>query len=266
MSSRAISSGLILFTWSGLASTIPTSDVPFVELAVLVLTVALLAILTRYSVMTFTTDVDASISAQRDEMEGIRTSFSQDTTRLLDRNAEHWRDQSASLERAVRSMEEVAVLQRQSLQTTQQTLTATIALLDLERQRETLRAEETRLRIQRIRPAMAFCGFISHPGVVAKRVGIRLFNQGEDGRRVTVVLRHGPGSADVTNRAIPSVAAFSNAEADFGDIDEWPDDLGLAVEVSAYDADGNRYRCTGSLRYSRNRGILGSSAEPTNAV
>jgi len=252
----AVAAGVILVIWSGLASTIPLSDVPFVELAVLVLTVALLSILTRYTVMAFRTDADATVAAQSDEMNRVRAAFSQETTRLLDRNVEHWREQSASLERAVRSMEEVAVLQGQSLQATQQTLAATGGLLELERQREALRIEGARVRLQRIRPSVAICGIIAHPGPIAKRIEVRLFNQGEDGRRLLVTLRHGLGPEDITSRSMSSIAAFSNVKADFGDIDEWADDIDFQVEVTVYDVDGNCYRCTTPLHYSRNRGLV----------
>jgi hypothetical protein len=251
-------SGLVLFIWSGLASAVPVVDVPFVELGVLVLTVLLLSILTRYTAMAFRTDADASVVAQREEMDRVRTSFSQETTRLLERNAEHWREQSNSLERAVQSMEQVAALQRQTLQATQQTLATTAALLDLERQRETLRIEEARLRLQRIRPSIAVRGVISHPGIIAKHIVVRLFNQGEEGRRVLVAMRYGSGPNELQTRSVPSIGAFSNVEVDFGDIDGWADNFGFAVEVTADDVDGHRYGCSTRLRYARNRGLLGS--------
>lgn len=251
-----VSSGLVLFTWSGLASAVPGFDVPFVELAVLVLTVALLSILSRYTAMAFRTDVEANVAAQREEMDLLRTSYRLETSRLLDRNSEHWREQAASLERAIQSMKEVATLQRQTLQATQQTLATTGALLGLERQREALRVEEARLRVQRIRPSVAIQGVIKHPGPIAKRIALRLFNQGEDGRRLIVSLRHGPDPANVVNRTVPSIAAFSNTEADFGDIDEWADDVNFQAGVAVDDVDGNRYSCEAPLRYSRNRVIM----------
>ncbi len=249
-----VSSGLVLTIWSGLPVFVPSADVPFVELSVLVLTVALLAMFSRYTSMTSRADSDAMMEEQHSDTERMRESFQSETSRLLDRNSEHWREEIQSLASAVGALNSVVALQRDTLRVSD-------GLLALERQRDLLSQEQDRLHKQRIRPSVAILSVIDHPGPIQKRIGVRLFNQGEDGRRVVLSFRYGSGPGDVRTRVEPRIVAYSTKEFDFGNIDEWPDSFNVSITVQLSDVDGNRFECSSTFTYERNRGVLGS--DPT---
>lgn len=229
-------------TYSGTGFAVSLS---IVEIVVLLFTLLILVLLSVFTTESFSNEVTK-----------ITTTFERESSAMLERSQHHWAEQTESLTRATAALNAVVELETEALKATQESLRSSTALLELERQRESLRAEEARLRLQRIRPSMAFRGVITHPGPIAKRIGVRLFNQGEDGRRITIDLRYGSGRDEVASRTIPAIAAFSNSQVDCGDIDEWSDAVSFLVEVGADDVDGNRYRCTGTLEYSRNRGLV----------
>jgi hypothetical protein len=223
------------------------ASLTIVEIVVLLFTLLILVFLSVFTTDSFSLDVTK-----------ITSTFERESSELLDRSQHHWEEQTAALTKATTALQAVVELETEALRATQDSLRTSTALLEIERQRESLRAEEARLRLQRIRPGIAVQGVIIRVGLITKKIGIRLYNQGEDGRRLTVFLRHGSGESAYESQPRPSIAAFSNAQFDFGDIDNWPDDLNVRVEVRVDDVDGNRYGCVASLAYSRNRGALGS--------
>jgi hypothetical protein len=221
------------------------SALTVVEIVILAFTLLILVLLSKFTADSFSRDAQE-----------ITSTFERTSNALIERSQEHWEAQSQALTNAINALQAVVELEREALRVTQDTLRVSTTLLELERQRESIRAEEARLRKQRIRPIPAFLPVITHPGPVAKRIAIRLFNQGEDGRRVSVVLRWGANPNQSMSGVSPDLGAYSNREFDFADIDAWSDSEDFSVVVELADVDGTRYRSSGEFSYSRNRGLI----------
>lgn len=222
-----------------------------VEIEILAFTVFVLLLLSSFSARSFTRDA-----------RGITDSFERETRALLSRSEDHWRAQTSALETAISKINEVANLEARLLEQSRQTLDLSTALLAIERARDSLREEEARLRKQRIKPAVAISPRITHPGPIRKDIGLQLFNQGGDARRVAVTLKWGQTGDEEQTSPTPRVSAFGTADFGFGNIDNWPDSFQFWVVVEADDEDGSRFRWRSTpVSYSRNRGLLGS--DPT---
>jgi hypothetical protein len=236
---------VVIWLVSFYTGTAISASLTVVEIVVLAFTLLILVLLSVFTAGSFS----------RDARE-ITTAFERDSVALLERSQRHWEDQSQSLERATAALEAVVKLERDALQATQEGLRVSSTLLDLERQREAVRIEEARLRKQRIRPIPAFLPIILHTGTLAKHVGVRLFDQGEDGRRVAVSLHWGGQPGHSITRLMPALGAYSNQEFDFDDIDSYADNEEFAVTIEMADVDGTRYRSMGGFLYHRNRGLV----------
>ena len=172
---------ILITVLGGLRADAPvTSLIALCEIEVLAYTVLVLLLLSLFGSQSFSQD------AKR-----IVRSFEAQSQALLDKSQEHWAEQSRVLTVATTALNQVVEVEGLQLALTREVLKLTKDMLDLERGREQLRIEQASLRKQRIRPAVAVQPYIIHPGLVAKRIGVHVLNQGEDGRRVRAVLRCG---------------------------------------------------------------------------
>jgi hypothetical protein len=221
-------------------------ELTVIEVAVLIFTLLFLAVLAVYSSSSFSVDALAIIE-----------SFQRGTADLIERSEQHWEAQSHALESAIASLTAVVEVETSALRATESALQVSSSLLELEHQRDALRIEADRLRRQRIRPAVAILPLILHPGPIAKDVGVRLFNQGEAGRRIEVKLEWGLlPNAEQRSRLASSMEAFTSREFDFCNIDDLPDSVDARLAVEMDDVDGGRYHWDAIFSYSRNRGLV----------
>lgn len=243
--SAAILVGVVLATvLIGLRlSSSVTALLSIAEIEILAFTILVLLLLSLYTSQSFSRDTQKIVG-----------SFGEQSRALLDRSREHWAEQSRALTEAIVALDKVVEAENAQMILTRDTLQATKDMLNLERERERVRAEEAALRRQRIRPSLAIQPFILHPGPIAKHIGLHIFNQGEDGRRVLVTLRQGPGPSTGVDVPRTDLPAYSTVDFDFGEIDTWPDAFPAIVDARLTDVDGNAYACSVFFGYDRQRG------------
>ncbi len=267
--------GLLGFLWAGLASVVPQADVPFVELAVLVLTLALLAVFARYNSMTFRTDGDRLIdrleetsrigtAARLAETERLVGTFASQTDRLvakieaqslamseglagiavkLQNVADAIQTQARIASEARAAAEQAAELQRQALQQAADRETARVAA-------ERRAALD---RIERVRPDIRIQ--MRGQGVLFHHLYVDVFNAGMDAVGLRVRVTTGRGT--MSEFAEPGIRANTPRSFDLGDVGGFEDQEQFTVTALVSDVDGNPYECVARLTYQRERGFLG---------
>jgi hypothetical protein len=267
--------GLLGFLWAGLAMAVPSTDLPFVELAVLVLTLALLAVFARYNSMTFRTDGDRLIdrleetsrietAARLAETERLVGTFTSQTDRLvakieaqslsmsqgmagiavkLQNVADAIQTQARIASEARAAAERAAELQSQALQ----------QATDREASRVAAERRAALDRIARVRPDIRVQ--MRGQGVLFHHLYVDVFNGGMDavGLRVQVTTAQGTGP----EFAEPGIRANTPRSFDLGDVGGFEDEEQFTVTVLVSDVDGNPYECIARLGYARERGFLG---------
>lgn len=267
--------GLLGFLWAGLASIVPQADVPFVELAVLVLTLALLAVFARYNSMTFRTDGDRLIerleetsrietAARLAETERLVGAFASETDRLVAKIEAQSLSMSEGLAGIAVKLQNVAdAIQTQARIASEARAVAERAVelqgqaLQQATDREAARvAAERRAaldRIERIRPDIRVQ--MRGQGVLFHHVYVDVFNAGMDavGLRVRVTTEQGTAPEFVE----PGIRANIPRSFDLGGVGDFENEEQFTVTVLVSDVDGNPYECIARIVYQRERGFLG---------
>jgi len=236
---------VLVYVWGSFTGESGTTEFGIAEIGVLVVTLISLIFLSVYTASSFSRDANQ-----------IMRTFREGTDELIRQSQSHWIAQTESLTDAIKSLNSVVELERATLEAAQSALQVSSTMVELERQRDRLAAEQAQSRKLRIRPNPAFSPVILHPGAVAKHIAIQVFNQGEDGRRVELTLVWGGSSPVQSRETCPTLGAYSTYTFDFGDIENWPDQESFLLSIEMDDADGTRYRVEGAFKYDRNRGIV----------
>ncbi len=268
-------SGLLLFIGAGLSSSVPAPDLPFLEVAVLVMTLVLLAIFARYNSMTFRTDGDRLVqqleetsrietAARLAETERMVGTFTAQTDRLvakieaqsltmseglagialrLQNVADAIQTQSRIAAEAREAAQQAAGLQRQAIEDAASREAARIAT-------ELGAAED---RIARIRPDIRIQ--MRGQGILFHHLYVDIFNRGMDGvgLRVTASTAGGAGGEFVE----PGIRSNSPKSFDLGNVNQFQDRERITVSVLLADVDGNPYEYAGQVDYQRTTGFLG---------
>jgi hypothetical protein len=268
-------SGLLLFIWAGLSTSVPAADLPFLELAVLVMTLVLLAIFARYNSMTFRTDGDRLVqhleetsrietAARLAETERLVGTFTGQTDRLvakieaqsltmsgglagialrLQNVADAIQTQSRIAAEARAAAQQAAELQRQAIE---DAATREAARISAE-----LRAAQD--RVERIRPDIRVQ--MRGQGILFHHLYVDIFNRAMDGvgLRVRVLTARGTGGEFVE----PGIRSNSPRSFDLGDVNQFLDAERFTVTVLLADVDGNPYEYAAQVDYERETGLLG---------
>jgi hypothetical protein len=260
-----VAAGALLLGTAGLllhSQTQPATIVTSAEAELIGVTLVFLALLSIYSAKSFALEADRIIGTQQAEMGEVRQSFREETTRLLERNAEHWKDQTAKLVDATTALREVVKLQSGSLDLTRTGIRLNEELLQLERERERVRTEELDVQRRRMQPLLGLN--LEVPDALIKHMFVHVHNRGMDGRNL--VLFFGAQTSQVLQYVAQGIAPQEVSKVDFGDIATWPPDANLAITCEVSDVMGNRYRYVAYREYHRNlSGGLVPTSSPTVA-
>jgi hypothetical protein len=242
--------------------TEPATIVTSAEAELIGVTLVFLALLSIYSAKSFAVETDRIIGTQKTEMDSVRRAFRDETTRLLDRNAEHWREQTTSLVDATTALRRVVDLQTGALDLTRTSTRLNEELLQLERDRERLRTEEQDLQRRRLQPLIGLD--LEIPDALIKHMNVHVHNRGMDGRNL--VLFFGVTASQVLQYVAQGIAPQEVVKVDFGDISTWPSDANLNLTCEISDVIGNRYRYVTYREYHRNLsgGLIPTSSPTVN--
>lgn len=244
------STALILGTGLYLASMAEQTPVIIasVEAELIAFTLVVLALLSIYSARSFGADAESIVGTQRMEMGQMRQSFHQETERLLDRNAAHWREQSTLLAGAASALEKVVELQTGALDLTKAGIQLNQELLALEQERERLRQSEEEIKRLRLQPLLGLVLSVPQAAII-KHMRVSIHNRGMDGRNLVVFF--GVESVKVLQWQSKGIDPQSVLPIDFGDIADWPSSAQLSLICEVSDVLGNRYRFVSRVQYER---------------
>lgn len=242
--------------------TQPATVVTSAEAELIGITLIFLALLSIYSAKSFEVETDKIVGSEKIEMNRVRQAFREETTRLLDRNAEHWREQTASLVDATTALRRVVDLQTGALDLTRTGIRLNEELLQLERDRERLRTEEEDIQRRRLQPLLGLN--LEIPEALIKHMSVHVHNRGMDGRNM--VLFFGITSGQVLQFVAQGITPQEVAKVDFGDISTWPSDANLSITCEISDVMGTRYRYVTYREYHRNLsgGFIQTSSPTVN--
>ncbi len=273
------SAGLLVFIWAGLSSSVPPSDLPFVELAVLVMTIVLLAIFARYNSMTFRTDGDRLIQHLEETSRIETASRLAETSRLIDafgaqtdRLVAKIETQSLSMSQglselavrlqniadAIQTQSRIAVEAREaSQQAAALQRQAIVDSANREAARIAAERQAAQDRIERIRPDIRIQ--MRGQGTLFHHLYVDVFNSGMDGvgLRVNALTPRGTGGEFVE----PGIRSNTPRTFDLGDVGGFQDVERFAVTILIADVDGNPYQCSQQIDYHRETGIFGRTTE-----
>ncbi|MGH9440230.1 MAG: hypothetical protein ACRD22_20760, partial [Terriglobia bacterium] len=213
----AVCSGaLVIGTIAFLAhdGTSPATIVTSTETELIAITLVFLALLSIYNARAFAGEADRIVETEQRELEKLRTAFRDETTRLLDRNAAHWKEQTDRLVDATSTLKKVVELQSGALDLTSAGIRLNEQLLQLEQERERLRVEEQLLQRRRLQPLLGLS--LETPVTLIKHMNVFIHNRGMDGRNLVLYFGIQPGQ--VHQHLAQGIAPQEVAKVDFGDI------------------------------------------------
>jgi hypothetical protein len=248
--------------WSGASLPLILTSA---EAELIAVTLVVLALLSVYGAMSFGEDAATIVHTQREEMDQMRRSFRDETTRLLDRNAEHWRAQTDLLTGAAAALNRVVELQAGALDLTKAAIQLNQELLQLERERERLRLAEVDVERRRLQPQLGFRLVVPQASLI-KQMNVNVHNRGMDGRNIVVFF--GVDPTQVRQWMAKGIDPQEVKPINFGDIALWPSDADLTLTCEVSDSLGNRYRFVSHFEYHRNKAAVVSlpTVEPDEWV
>lgn len=269
--------GLVVVVWAGPGRVIPSGDQLVVEIAVLIVTVAMLATFARYTAMAFSTDVDSlvtrleSISRRESEertaeTERLSVAFRREVDKLIqrvDRQVEATekglKEVTSQLEAISKTLatqaklnEQIAAAQRAAADA-QERAAKDAAEREAQRQREAERAAAARK--DQIRPV--FNIRLRYRGTLFHKLFLDLHNEGGVAEGVRTEVRF--HSSVFLPPSIPSIPSGGTHPIEMGDVTQFPLSTIFAVTVGARDIDGNRYSFNADVSYLRTTGFWGQT-------
>lgn len=226
------------------------------EAELIAVTLVVLALLSVYGAKSFGEDAAAIVHTQREEMNQMRRSFREETARLLDRNAEHWRSQTELLAGAASALNRVVELQSGALDLTKAAIQLNQELLQLERERERFRLAEADVERKRLQPQLGVPLQVPQVSIL-KQMNVSVHNRGMDGRNLVVFF--GVEPTQVMQWMAKGIDPQEVKSIGFGDIAHWPADANLTLTCEVSDTLGNRYRFVAHFDYHRNRAAVVSA-------
>lgn len=272
----------------GPSTVLPSADVPLVELAVLVVTLLLLATFSRYAAMAFNTDAARMVQkleelssketeARNRDTERVTRLFTEQTDRIVAKADAQIEATSTGLataitqlDRVVRAVEDLTNIERETQSATRALAEAqTSAAEEQRRLAAERRADEqraARARLEAIQPLL-HVRLRTH-GLVFGDLAVDVFNDGFDGVGLegSVIM----GNLQYPFRAL-RLGSKSTQSFDLVDLRQLPHDAQIVVGVALRDVDGNLRRFeAGPFGYTRESGVFNRtksvSIRPSNWV
>lgn len=259
-----IATGVTL-RWMGLSvSEILTS----LELEVIAATVAYLAVLSIYTTRSSEAQSEEIQRTERLELQEMRKAFREETSRLLARNEEHWKEQATALEMAAQALREGVALQSNLLDEMRKSLQLDQQLIELEKTRERMRRDEEELKRRKLQPELGLGLVVPSGQLDIKHMKVFVHNRGMDGKGLVVWFGVEGSEGSFDSQAATTIDSRLMLTFDFGDIKEWPDDAAYSMVAEVADVLGNRYQFSARVVYHRNRRMVGSTpfVEPSDMV
>jgi hypothetical protein len=269
--------GLVVIDWAGPSRFIPTGDLPVVEIAVLVATVALLATFARYTAMAFSTDMDSlvtnleTLSRQEAEQRARETerlagAFRDEIAKLLERVDKQIAATDSGLQAVTGQLEVVSKALAAQAKASEEIAAAQKAFVETQRQaadaaakREEQRRKDARdadlKRKAQILPTLRIR--LGYEGVVFHKMILEIQNQGGSAEGVNIEIQHDLGT--IVPRPTPLLASGGTLRIDLGDVSGFELTATLNVGVSLRDEDANRYTYRGSVGFVRSTGFWGQT-------
>lgn len=268
--------GLVLLLLAGPNRVLPSVDVPLVELAVLTLTLALLATFSRYAAMAFSTDAKgvvqeleqvatAEATSRESQREELKVTIHQEIERLISKVSEQITATQTGLSQITVALQGVASAIEQQTRVGEGARRAAEAAAQASDQRlvelraaEAQRLEAVRLaaeaRRRRISPALEVA--VRLQGTVLHSVWIDVRNRGFDGRGLELRVHFSTGG--VVRFRAAGLASMTETTFSLGDVGRIPLVVDLRIEGSISDVDGERrgFEAT-PIRYGRRTGLFG---------
>ena len=268
--------GLAVLLRLGPNHVLPLSDVPLVELSVLVLTVALLATFSRYAAMCFSTDAKGlaqkleeiarlDAAARTSDRDQLRLSFKEQTDRIVAKSDEQIAATTAGLSEISTRLQNVANAIENQLRISEEAKQAAEkatraqeeTLAQIRETEEYRRAEGLRVaRERRDRIAPSIQVKLHYEGTVFHNLFVDVRNNGFDGRglRVNITAQTG-GVWTFTDAGIASKTSKSFLVQGLGDL-PISTSFTIGAEVSDVDGEVRAFRF-GPIGYVRQTGFLG---------
>lgn len=263
-------------SWA-LGDLFPTPLVPLYEIAVLALTVAMIAVLSQYTSRTAAADARATsrdlrrLSSEiRSQSERTSAQLSADlgalTTRLSESMAQTSRETNtvlAELTNSVRGLAASAAAQTEALQQAQAATEEALqraaaaseahtdAVLDLARRRDDEQAAE----VERLRPSVAIRMRVE--GILIHHVWLDLYDRVSQAVGVVVSVQ-----SEGTSRSFPigNLSTRIPRALDIGDITTFPLDGTILVALQFSDLAGRQYRGRRGFHFTRTLSVVGTTA------
>jgi hypothetical protein len=262
------------FLLAGPSAILPTTDVPLVELAVLILTILLLATFSRYAAMAFNTDAARMVQkldelstreseARTRDTDRITRLFTEQTDRIvakadaqIDATTTGLSAATEQLDRVAQAIEDLTNVERESKSATQAADEAQRRAAEEQRRLAIERkADETRVaaeRVDLIRPGIWIR--IRVRGVLTHHLMVEVYNDGFDGVGLEVTVLIGQGHYSFSETRLSSKIARS---FEVGDVAQFPLMAQIGVGVVLRDVDGHQHRyAAGPFNYARVAGWL----------
>ncbi len=269
--------GVVIISWAGPTRVIPPGDLAVVEIATLVVTVALLATFARYTAMAFSTDMDSLVKRLDDisqneleqrtvETERLTASFEREVGKLVTRVdrqvtateeglkavAGHLAMISTTLAAQAKLNKEIAQAQKDAAEA-QRKAVEDATQREVERRRESEKAAAQRR--EKIRPT--FKMRLDWAGMLFHRLTLSFQNEGGKAEGVRVEVSHSAGVASFP--PIPAIASGETKPVELGDVAGYALSTVFAVTLTTRDVDGNRYSYQARATYSRTTGFWGQT-------
>jgi hypothetical protein len=266
---------LVALILGGASSILPTADVPFVELAVLILTIVLLATFSRYAAMAFNTDAARMVQkleelaaeetrSRQAETARIGAMFTNQTDRIvakadaqIEATSEGLARATTQIQRVATAIEEMTKLDREARRAAEEEARAQRDAAARQRELEEQRAgDEQRAaaeRLETIRPIISVR--IRFEGILIHRVVVDVNNDGFDGIGLDVTVRIGPQQFKFTEVKLSSKSTRSYAVTEVSRIRA---EAQIYVVAGLRDVDAHAHVFgAGPFRYVRDVGWLG---------
>jgi hypothetical protein len=265
---------LSAFLLAGPSAVLPTADVPLIELAVLVLTIVLLATFSRYAAMAFNTDAARMVQkleelsikeseARMQDTNRITRLFTEQTDRIvakadaqIEATTEGLSAAIRQLDRVAQAIEDLTNIERDSKTATEVVAETQERAIAEQRSRDIERkAAEIRIATEHsntIRPIIWVRLRIQ--GILNHKLMVDIYNDGFDGVGLEVEVSVARDQSSFTAAKLPSKTRQS---FEVGDLTRFPLMAQIFVGAALRDVDGRLHKFgAGHYNYAREAGWL----------